>query len=243
MSWTLLNTRPAHQARPITEAAKAAGMTVIECPTLYISCMPFRVPAAQVWVFTSPNAVRCYLEQQKRLPEGRIIAIGPTTAETLSRAGKGIPLIFEIPKNFNSEHVLKMRVFDPKNAAAGQKVAIIKGKGGRKLLKEALWERGWAVEEVEVYRRVRRRLCDGWAAFRQAEQPLLLAMSVEAVEALLAALPESDRHWLMQVPVAALSARISQALHEKGWQGPVHVAPSSDGDGMAQLLTTLGQAS
>ncbi len=241
MSWTLLNTRPAHQARAITEAARGAGMAVIECPTLYISCMPFRQPAAQVWVFTSPNAVRCYLEQQKRLPEGRLVAIGPTTAETLKRAGRGVPLIFEIPKNFNSEHVLKMRVFDPKNAAAGQKVAIIKGKGGRQLLQEALWERGWVVEAVEVYRRVRRRLCEGWSAFRQADKPLLLAMSVEAVDALLAALSEPDRVWIKQVPIAALSERIAKALREKGFQGSIHVAPRSDGEGMAQLLTSLEQ--
>ncbi len=243
MSRTLLNTRPAHQARAITEAARSQGYTVIECPTLYISCMPFRMPAAQVWVFTSPNAVRCYLEQQKRLPEGRLIAIGPTTAETLRRASKGVPLIFEIPKHFNSENVLKMRVFDPKNAAAGQKVAIIKGKGGRQLLREALWERGWTVEEIETYRRVRRRLCDGWQAFRQSEHPLVLAMSVEAVEALLAAVPQTDREWLMEQPVAALSARIADTLKNRGWRGTCHVAPRSDGEGMIELLHMLRDAS
>ena len=242
MSWTLLNTRPAHQARTVTEAARAVGMAVIACPTLSIRCLPFPTVAAQCWVFTSVNAVRCYLAQESHLPQGRLIAIGPATAEALQQAEKEVPPIFSLPKNFNSEEVLEMPIFDPKNGPSGQTVAIVKGEGGRTLLQKSLSARGWAVEVVTVYRRVRRRLCEGWTMFRQAPQPLLLAMSVEAVEALLAAVPEVDRHWLMRVPVAALSGRIGQALQAKGWQGPVYVAPRSDGDGMIQLLTTLGQA-
>lgn len=240
MTWTLLNTRPAHQARPTTEAARALGYEVIECPTQYIACMPARKPNAEVWVFTSANAVRCYLEQQHGLPRGRLIAIGPQTAETLKKGAKGgSPLIFEIPKNFNSENVLKMRVFDPKKAAAGQKVAIVKGKGGRTLLKEALWQRGWAVEEMEVYRRVGRALCEGWAQFRKAQKPLVLAMSVEAIEALLVRVPEADKPWLLAQPVLCLSERIAAALAKKGWQGPRHIAPTSDGTGMIKALETL----
>jgi uroporphyrinogen-III synthase len=158
----------------------------------------------------------------------------------LRKAAKGgSSLFFELPKNFTSENVLKMRVLDPKNAAAGQKVAIVKGKGGRTLLKEALWARGWGVEEVEVYRRVRRARCEGWEQFRKAQKPLVLAMSVEAIEALQGALDKESSQWIKQQPVVALSERIEMALREQGWQAPIHVAEQSDGSGMINLLQQL----
>ncbi len=242
MNWTLLNTRPAHQAAALTEAARALGYRVLECPTLEIACLPFRLPRAEVWVFTSPNAVRCFHAQQPMLPRGRLIAIGPATAQALQAlAGEGGPRLFSIPKNFTSENLLQMRVFDPQNAAAGQKVAIIKGEGGRTLLKETLQQRGWAVEDVIVYRRVRRSLCPAWRDFQQAERPLVLAMSVESVQALLPPLSPSERRWLQQQPVAALSPRIAEALREQGWTGPIHVAAQQDASGMIELLQQLAK--
>ncbi len=240
MPYTLLNTRPAHQARVLTEAAQALGYVVIECPALHIHCQPFRQPDAQVWIFTSANAVRCYLAQQKQLPAGQLIAIGPQTAEALHQASqKGSPPFFSLPKNFDSENVLKMPVFAPENAKSGQKVAIVKGKGGRNVLKVSLQTQGWAVDEVIVYRREACGLCPLWSQFRRAKQPLVLAMSVESVEALLARLDAADRAWLMAQPLACLSVRIAETLRNMGWQGQCHIAPSSDRAGMINLLQTL----
>jgi len=240
MSWTLLNTRPAHQAAELSEAAKALGYRVLACPTLDIACLPFVLPRAEVWVFTSTNAVRCFHAQQPALPRGRIVAIGPATAAALqSLPGEGGPRLFSIPKKFTSEDVLKMPAFALKNAAAGQKVALIKGEGGRTLLKDTLQRRGWAVEEVVVYRRVRRGLCPAWCEFRQARQPLVLAMSVESVEALLPPLSPSERRWLKAQAVAALSPRIAETLSEKGWTGHFHVAGRQDASGMIALLQQL----
>ena len=242
MSWTLLNTRPAHQAAALSEAARALGYRVLQCPTLEIACLPFRLPQARVWVFTSPNAVRCFHAQQPHLPEGQLVAIGPATADALQALAQGGgPRLFSIPKNFTSENLLRMHLFDPKQAAAGQKVAIIKGEGGRTLLKETLLQRGWSVDEVIVYRRVRRGLCPAWRDFQQADRPLLLAMSVESVQALLSPLSDSERHWLKAQPVAALSSRIAEALRAQGWHGPLHVAAQQDASGMIALLQQLAK--
>ncbi len=234
MSWTLLNTRPAHQARPLTEAARSLGYEVIECPTLYIACLPCRQPVADIWIFTSVNAVRCWMEQHHRLPRGRLIAIGPRTAELLEKHGASP--IFALPREFRSESVLKMALFDPKKRPEGEAVAIVKGEGGRTLLRDALRQRGWNVQEVACYRRVRRPLCAGWEAFRQAHRPLVLAMSMETVEALEAALPEPERVWLHQLPVLALSTRIAETLQARGWRGEVAVAKQQDTSGMISLL-------
>ena len=153
-------TRPTHQTQNAEQQLTAAGAEVLKFPLLEIvepsdmaRCLEqlFALNTQDCVIFTSANAVEYALAKLKApLPANcNIAAVGKKTAQTLAAHGITATLVPE--KAFNSEALLALPELQQ---VAGQKISIIRGEGGRELLKETLSHRGAEVEYVDVYRRV-----------------------------------------------------------------------------------------
>lgn len=159
--YRLLVTRPEGQGQGLAGLLHEAGAEVIMAPLLAIEAPEVGSPGPDLlnrlgawdWmIFVSANAVRWALNQPawiSYLAQGtRIAAIGDATRDALESNGIHVELV---PSTYSSEGLLD----DPRlMSVGGQKILIVRGEGGRELLKEALSARGAEVAVAELYRRV-----------------------------------------------------------------------------------------
>lgn len=155
----VLVTRPAHQAEHLCSLLTAKGFQPIRYPTIEIqatahtSIAKASLQHSQQYdylIFVSPNAVAQadHLLNNKWSPQQtKIIAIGPKTADRLTKIGLQPSIVATTP--FNSESLLKRLPSSLKH----KKGLLIKGEGGRTLLSEQLQQRGMDVTSVDVYQR------------------------------------------------------------------------------------------
>jgi len=174
--YTVVVTRPAHQAGDLCRLIEAAGGKVILFPVLAIAApqdpqavlsVLQRLAQFELAVFISPNAVEYglrYAAQVGGLPKKlQIAAVGAGTARALQAAGHPPTLVPE--HDFNSEALLALPALQH---VAGKQIIIFRGEGGREHLADTLRSRGAQVEYVQVYRREkppvdRAVLLDAWA--------------------------------------------------------------------------------
>ncbi|RVU84585.1 uroporphyrinogen-III synthase [Leucothrix sargassi] len=152
-------TRPAHQTQQAEQQLTAAGGEVLKFPLLEIAepsdtalCQSQlnNLATQDCIIFTSANAVEFALAKLATplSTHCNIAAVGKKTAQTLKRHGITANVVPE--ENFNSEALLALPELQQ---VAGQKISIIRGEGGRALLKETLTERGAEVSYIDVYQR------------------------------------------------------------------------------------------
>ncbi len=223
----MLVTRPAHQAGALCEAIEVAGGIAIRLPLLAIE--PVADPQAartalvaaqqaNVWLFTSTNAVR-FARQLVVTPwPAQLAASGAATAAALREAGHA-----------------DIWVPDQQDGAAGllalpqladvraQAVAIIGGEQPLPDLAEGLTRRGAQVRVVPVYRRVpvAHSVACVIAAINTAD--IAIVTSSEALAALLHLVPAASHRQLLQLPLAVPSARVVEKACEAGFVHPAIV--------------------
>ena len=148
-------------------------------------------PDAFDWtVYTSANAVESSLRQLPRPTRSKIAAVGRGTARALAAHGLAVEAI--PTTTADSEGLLALDCFAD---LRGQRVLILKGRGGRPLLREELARRGAEVVTGDVYRatagdgrsvarcRPCARACDAGTA-------VVTATSVEVLDGLLQLAPD-----------------------------------------------------
>ncbi|PCI72447.1 MAG: uroporphyrinogen-III synthase [Piscirickettsiaceae bacterium] len=153
----VLVTRPGHQAPPLCRLLTAAGFNPIPLPTIDIVAMTEnasidnRLKSLSEFdyiVFISANAVTQANVHRPQWPSSsHYIAIGPKTADTMSRIGIQASTISAKP--FNSEQLITQLPF----ALTGKRILIIKGQGGRDFLADAFRNKGMLVDTLDVYQR------------------------------------------------------------------------------------------
>ena len=162
MPLNVLVTRPKNQADELCALIENNGAIPVRFPVLdiisygsiqEISEKLSRLDQYQWLFFVSTNAVNFALSANDgkidSFKEIRLCAIGKQTATALRNVGLEVELVPE--QNFSSEAVLEMPGLQN---LSGQSCLIIRGKGGRELLKESLEQRGAKVDYLEVYQRV-----------------------------------------------------------------------------------------
>jgi uroporphyrinogen-III synthase len=234
---SVLVTRPAAQAQSLIDSMRALGAEVIALPTIEI--LPVAAAAViatyDTVVFTSVNAVHHGAPQVATLAQSRIVAIGPATAEAL-RAVKHAPHL--VPPDANSESLLEHSEL---NLAPGQRVLIVRGQGGRELLRETLLSRNIHVDVLDVYQRVLptypREIIEALEK-RWADDGIhaVVATSVDTLVNLAALLSTEGRSLLNETPVVVPSVRVRTAAMTASIGGEYLLAP---GAGDAALLGTL----
>ncbi|BCN92331.1 hypothetical protein THMIRHAM_01160 [Thiomicrorhabdus immobilis] len=195
---TLLNTRPAHQAKVLTDLVESQGGQVIACPLMDIEWMALsegKLANCQSFdkvIFTSSNAVEGWRRFQEKIrPADKALfahsdyyAIGKATQAKGQEAGLKIRSLSL--KQFDSEHFL---AHEEMLAVAGESIALMKGVEGRTLIEDTLLQRGAKVTSFEVYQRQAVTFCDvAWQRFLNAKQPVLLISSLDSWHKLLAAI-------------------------------------------------------
>jgi uroporphyrinogen-III synthase len=236
-------TRPAAQAARFAALAAAAGARPLLLPALEIEPIELDADARSRltpddfdWtIYTSANAAESSLRQLPRPQRTRVAAVGRATARALEERGI---VVSAVPRATpDSEGLLALDCFAD---LRGSRVLILKGRGGRTLLREELARRGAEVVLGDVYERRRagappgaledlRRACD-------AGQAVVVATSAEILAALLALAPEDRCPRLRDAVLLVPGARVAAAAREHGWRGRLVVAPSAEDTVMADSL-------
>lgn len=164
---TLVVTRPRPQCGPWLARLAALGVQAVALPLIEI--LPARdpqavqaawaeLPAADLAVFVSPNAVEQFFAQAGAAaawPAGTLAAcVGPGSAQALARHGVPAANIVQPATDaasLDSEHLWQQ--LQPRRSWAGARVLLLRGDGGREWLAERLAEAGASVQAVTVYHR------------------------------------------------------------------------------------------
>jgi len=236
-------TRPRAQAAGFAARVREAGATPILLPTLAIEPVDVDeaararlVPDAFDWtIYTSANAVESSLLQLPRPVRTRVAAIGRGTARAL--ADHGVAVHAMPTSTSDSEGLLAL---EPFMAAAGRRILILKGEGGRTLLREELERRGATVVSGDLYRRVpaapdAAALADLGHAL-DTGAVLVAVTSAESLAALLAAIPQDRLPQLRDAGLLVPGERVASAARAHGWRGPLRIAASAEDAAMAAAL-------
>lgn len=137
----------------------------------------------------------------------------------------------------NTEGVLNL----PQMAKLTDKnLLILRGNGGRELLREQTTLRGATVETVECYQRTpisynneeQTSIC-----IRSGVQTLVVT-SLEILQALIEFVPENEQNWLKNCCLVTVSQRIADVAAQQGWH---NVVVSAGADNQSLLNTLLNK--
>lgn len=240
----VLVTRPRGQAESLCRLIEEAGGRPLAVPTIEIQPVadpgPARALLAERWdlmVFTSRNAVELALalEGDGTWPGAdRLAAIGRATAAALKAAGRAPDLV--PPERYDSETLTAMPEL---SEMSGRRVLIVRGEGGRTLLRDVLTQRGAEVRFAEVYRRVRPAVDPGKLIARwPAEVGLAIATSDEILFNLVELLGDKGREPLMDTPLVVISERTAATARGLGFH-TVRVAERADDPSIVKALGEL----
>jgi uroporphyrinogen-III synthase len=226
---TVLVTRPEPQCSALCAEIERQGGVGVALPAIVIRPIESApAPESDLVVFVSVNAVEHGVRLVQKTAGTRIAAIGPATAAALAEAGMPADIVPDA--NFDTEALLAHP------ALAGTPVAratIIRGEGGRELLRETLLARGAAVEIREVYRRERpavdsARLEEVESKWAEGGVDVVTLTSVQTLDHLLEMLTERGRALLKNTAIVAPSRRIEEAARRAGLEGHAVLATGAD---------------
>lgn len=241
----VLVTRPEHQAHGLCRLIEAEGGSTVRFPALEIHAVP-ELPAVRaalgpvdrfhLVIFVSANAVRFGADLLAQRRDMRIAAIGRATAAALNAASHRVSVI---PKDgYDSEALLACPDL---RHMPGQRVLIVRGRGGRELLGDTLTERGASVTYAEVYDRrpanpspqLLERVESSW---RQGAVDVYTATSSDLLEALVGIVTPRCRTLMDSTALVTGASRVAERAAALGLHSPVILAEAPDD---AALVTAL----
>lgn len=244
----ILITRPARQAAGLARQIAAIGGTPLVFPAIVILPPTDRraLDTAQrelarydYAVFVSANAVEYGVGDPTAWPARlKVFAPGPGTAAALAAVGI---LDVHVPlTTMDSEGLLALPELE---AAAGKRVVVFRGDGGRELLGSALRARGARVDHVECY--VRAKPAAGAtgleAALRERRVAATTLTSSEGLDNLWEVLGADARARFAAIPAFVPHPRIAERARALGI-ADVIVTPPGDSGLIAALLEHFGRA-
>jgi uroporphyrinogen-III synthase len=233
---TVVNTRPAHQAGPLSEAITLAGGNVIEFPVIEIqpivgnpdySRWNSALEQGELAIFISANAVDAGLNAiggAENWPSHvAIAAVGRATAEYIQSCGLTVDLV--APEPFNSEALLTVPEL---HEIQNKKIVIFRGEGGRELLAQTLRDRGAEVVYAECYRRVKPDSDPSllYRCWDQRHRLIFVVTSNEGLQNLVEMVDNEHQPLLLSSTVLVVSERASHLAKELGFKTPAVVTKS-----------------
>lgn len=155
----VLVTRTREQASRLSTLLTERGAEVLEFPMIRIEPVKdvlrnMKAPGAYDWfVFTSPNAVKCFLNafcaerDVRELGSAKIAVVGPSTGKILT--GYGLKTAFQ-PDKFTAKDLVEQWPAEEK----GKRVLFPCGNLAKDEIEEGLRRKGAEVDRLEVYRTV-----------------------------------------------------------------------------------------
>jgi uroporphyrinogen-III synthase len=237
---TVLVTRPAPQCAVLCAEIVRQGGSAIAFPAVEIEPVAIAAAAApaefDLIVFVSVNAVEHGAARVSKGARTRIAAIGRATAAALAAAKLAADIVPDA--GFTSEALL---AHPQLQLASGARVLIVRGEGGRELLKETFVSQGMTVETLEVYRRLRpqvdaARVAELEARWSDEGIDVVTVTSIETLENLQAMLTERGRQLLSSTTLLVPSRRIVAAAVGAGLRNDSIVAAGADDASMIGAL-------
>lgn len=241
----ILVTRPRDQAVQLAKAIEQAGGIPLSFPLLDIAPVQDahflqqqikQLPAAQLAIFISPNAVKYGIEAlyvaglspvDLHNAQLKIATVGKASAQALHDLG--FVDVMTPSTRFDTEGLLALLP-----QVAGWRVMIFRGDGGRELLGDTLRNRGATVEYVACYRR---------SKSKQNINTLLAAqlISVSSSEALRHLWQMLEMHadpafsGVRDLPLFVPHARIAELAKLQGWTD-VNLTEAGDAGLLSSVL-------
>lgn len=235
----VLVTRPQEQGRSLCEEITRLGGRAFAFPAIAIEPITAApAEACDLVVFVSVNAVAHGKHLLPSTSKMRVAAIGRATAAALRAAEIRVDYVPE--SGFTTESLL---AHPELQLQTGMRALIVRGEGGRELLKQSFEAAGMTVQLLEVYRRTRPTLTE---QVRNAHETLWAAEGVDVVtltsvatlDHLLEMLTERGRDLVRQMDAVVASTRIAEAARAAGIAGEILIAPGADD---ASLVGALAQ--
>lgn len=225
----ILVTRPKPAATELCDLIAQCGGHAIHFPTIAFAPAPdqpafiagIHALANQDWlIFISPQAVYSSINTIKKIwphfPETiKVAAIGAGTTEALRKAGYTVTA--QPVDNANSEGLLALPEFQ---SVTQQKMAIIRGLGGRELVDAELRARGANVLTLIAYERVLPAINiePVLTLLEQQAIDVVVCTSYEGVKNLKHLLGENGWPFLKKIPMIVVSERIKFLALDSGFQ-------------------------
>jgi uroporphyrinogen-III synthase len=221
----ILVTRPKRQAENLCALITQNQGIPVRFPTIDIIPVMDGTPVEEhlarngYFIFTSTNAVEFYF---KALDSDKIAqmqtkfcaAIGKATAQALRSVGISVDLIPQ--QGYNSEGLLALAEFED---VTGKEIVIIKGEQGRTTLVDILKTRGARVFCQTVYRRVMPCADNAHIIHLLDEDKIAVvtATSGEALQNLIAMLPQKQQIIIKNIPLIVMSERLKTIAINMGF--------------------------
>lgn len=225
-AFTILNTRPAHQSKILTDILLQLGATVLHLPLFDItplSFSPFNLADFSHLIFQSQNAAIQFLTIQKNIPDFiSIIAIGSATKRALQAAGYHNVLI---PDHFSSEGVLMMPIMQ---YIQNQSILIISGENPKPLLRTSLSQRGANITTCACYQRTP-ITHDASVAFEKISlSDMIITTSSESLAQLLFLFDAVHQECLFSKKLIVISEKMKQDALSAGFQTVIQTDNATD---------------
>ena len=245
-------TRPAHQAEELCRMIEERKGAPLSLPTLVIRPVPGqqrtaenrrRLVDADIVVFISKNAVVHCLELFPHvadiLPDKIVLAAGRATAGAL--LALGLESVGHIDAG-GSESLLQLPVLSG-TELRGKRVVIIRGQGGREVLRDSLVARGAGVDYLEVYRRDKPGISQAdMAKFWHDERPdAVVITSLAGLDNLVELMPAGESGRLFGTTMVVMSERIRQRALEAGFRR-IAVATDNSDTGLVDALMNMNES-
>lgn len=240
----VLVTRPDPAGAHLCEAIQTAGGVAIHLPTIDFAPPVDSIELSlatldqQNWlVFVSPRAVYSSVPAIRRmwpeLPDNvKFAAVGAGTAKALHDAGY---LTAVHPEGeWNTESVLALPAFQ---SVKGQKIAIIRGAGGREKLDHVFNERGADVTTVIAYQRILPVIdVQEYIALAQQQQiNVMVCTSFDGVRHLKLLMGDAAWPAIKNIPLIVVSDRIKGLARDLDFQ-PIWVAKNASHEAIVEVL-------
>ena len=233
---SVLITRPEPGASSLASALIPVGLKPIVAPMIKIRALETLTQPkgleqghADALIFISVPAVQFGLPvlQEFGLARKQIFAVGPSTATKIRNmlGGQETPNLALPTEGFNSEALLELDDLQA-FSVAGQKILIVRGRGGREHLADELRKRGAEVEYFEVYERVPTStpLREILAASGVSVPSIGVVTSVEGLQQLGERIATESLTQLFAMPILASGARVAREVPTLGFTNPPLIA-------------------
>lgn len=241
----VLVTRPQLQAHRLCQLIEAEGGSALRFPALAIRPVPDRaairaalgpIDRYSLVIFVSANAVRFGADLLGQRRDLRLAAVGRATAQALNAAGHRVSVI--PAGGADSEALLAMPELQH---MSGQRVLVVRGRGGRELIAETLAARGAEVGYAELYEREPARptpeaLATLEELWRQGGIHVYTATSPDVLEALLGIVTPRCRELMDSTPMLTGAQRVADRAVKLGLGSPVILAERQEDESLVAAL-------
>jgi uroporphyrinogen-III synthase len=242
----IMVTRPDPGGAELCEKIQSQGNIALHFPTIVFAPPKdeeeFMEGIAELgrqdWLlFVSPQAVRASVTAIRQawpvLPRSvRFAAVGAGTAKALNEAGYNVACMPD--SEWSSEGLLDSDEFQN---IEEERVAVIRGEGGRELLEQILRERGAEVISVISYQRTKPNVdvAPYTALLNDGKIDMIVCTSFEGVANLKALFGKAAWEELRQVPLIVVSERIQDLALEEGFQ-TIWVADNASHEAILEII-------